>query len=607
MRPNSSLVPLSRRGVLLLGASLAAGCRSPLFRGQSPEPEETAAEEPQDGIRLVGDLAAPVGLSYQRVDGVALVNELRGTGSDPPTGPLRQALIDDMKSRDVANPNEILASSNTSLVQVRGFIPPGARVGDRFDVEVDIPRGSETSSLRGGWMMQVRLRELAVLGGAVHSGLPVAVASGPVIVDSLFVGTDDPIDETRGRVLGGAEVKKHRTLGLAVRPEFKSVQTATRIGNAINRRFSRMDDGIKKGVANPTRDNFIQLEVEHTYKHNLRRYLRIVRSIAVDVQASDVGARLPVLEQRLLEPTTAARTSLQLEAIGTLAIPVLKRGITSPDPEVQFYSAEALAYLDVTDAAGPLAAAARNEPAFRWHALTALSAMSHLSAYEALSDLLHVKSAETRYGAFRALLIRNANIPTVQDERLSEDFHYHVVASDSEPMVHFSRSFSAEVVLFGHEQPIRPPQYLFAGKSLVITGADAGQLKVSRIEPNRETVSELCPAHLDALVRTIHRLGGGYGEIMEVVQAAKASGDLNTRIVINAMPQPDRAYQRSETAIAGEEPQGARIRPSSPVPEMFANRLDERRPSEEPAPVLSEVEQEQQKPGFFGRMKGWFN
>lgn len=455
--------------------------------------------------------------------------------------------------------------------------------------------------------MPTRLREFAVVGGSVHSGLPIALAAGPVIVDSLFLGESDKVNEIRGRVLGGAEVKKNRSLGLAVLPQFSSVQTASRIGNAINRRFSRSADGIKKGVANPTKDNFIQLELASTYKHNLRRYLRVVRNIAVDSQAADVGARLPILEQRLLQPATAARTALQLEAIGPAAVNVLQRGIASSDPEVQFYSAEALAYLDVTEAAPPLAAAARNEPAFRWHALTALSVMSHLSAYEALSDLLHVKSAETRYGAFRALLIRNANIPTVQDEKLSQDFHYHVVVSDAEPMIHFSRSFVPEVVLFGHDQPVRPPQYLFAGKNLVITGTDDGQLQVSRFEPNRETTSETCPANLDSMIRTIERLGGGYGEIMEAVQNAKAGGDLTARIVINAMPQADRAYQRDAASGAEPETGVAKIRPSSPVPEMFANRLDERRKSADDAPDLSVAPEEQPKPGFFGRMKSWFN
>jgi len=52
--------------------------------------------------------------------------------------------------------------------------------------------------------------------------------------------------------------------------------------------------------------------------------------------------------------------SLQLEAIGNEAIGALKQGLRSSDPEVRFYSAEALAYLDQPEAAAPLAEAAKN-------------------------------------------------------------------------------------------------------------------------------------------------------------------------------------------------------------------------------------------------------
>ena len=46
-------------------------------------------------------------------------------------------------------------------------------------------------------------------------------------------------------------------------------------------------------------------------------------------------------------------------------------------------------------------------PAFRAFALAALSAMDDMAAYDALDQLLEVPSAETRYGAFRALWAMN--------------------------------------------------------------------------------------------------------------------------------------------------------------------------------------------------------
>ena len=77
--------------------------------------------------------------------------------------------------------------------------------------------------------------------------------------------------------------------------------------------------------------------------------------------------------------------ALRLEAIGSeQAIEILTEGTRSDDPEARFYAAEALAYLDVTEAVEPLARAARDEPAFRVNAMAALSAMDDAAAYEAL-------------------------------------------------------------------------------------------------------------------------------------------------------------------------------------------------------------------------------
>src|SRR5207253_10201019 len=60
--------------------------------------------------------------------------------------------------------------------------------------------------------------------------------------------------------------------------------------------------------------------------------------------------------------------------------------------------------------------------AFRWHALTALATMTHVAALDGLSDLLHVPSVETRYGAFRAMRIRNPGDPMTRGETLDKKF-----------------------------------------------------------------------------------------------------------------------------------------------------------------------------------------
>jgi flagellar basal body P-ring protein FlgI len=133
---------------------------------------------------LVRDLAVPYGLHPVTIEGVGLVTGLRGTGSDPRPSGLRQSLLAEMRARGVVDPEGVLASRDTALVLVRGVLPPGIQVGERFDVEVRVPSGDETTSLRGGWLLETELKEFAVLSESqVRSGHVLGRASGPVMTD----------------------------------------------------------------------------------------------------------------------------------------------------------------------------------------------------------------------------------------------------------------------------------------------------------------------------------------------------------------------------------------------------------------------------------------
>ena len=82
-----------------------------------------------------------------------------------------------MQKRGVNNPNTLLASHNASMVSVAAVLRPGIQKGDHFNVEVRVTGRSETTSLRGGYLLETRLRELAILGdGVIHNGRERGVA-----------------------------------------------------------------------------------------------------------------------------------------------------------------------------------------------------------------------------------------------------------------------------------------------------------------------------------------------------------------------------------------------------------------------------------------------
>src|SRR5690606_22877463 len=124
-----------------------------------------------------------------------------------------------------------------------------------------------------------RLNEQAFLGNQIRNGHHLVSGQGPVLVDAEVENSDDKVHELRGRVLAGGVVRKSRPLGLSIREGHHSVATSALIGTAINRRFHSYEFGVKKGVANPLRDNYVELKLHPRYKNNIVRYIRVVSSI----------------------------------------------------------------------------------------------------------------------------------------------------------------------------------------------------------------------------------------------------------------------------------------------------------------------------------------
>jgi flagellar basal body P-ring protein FlgI len=541
------------------------------------------------------------------------VTGLAGTGSDPDPSPERAMLVHEMQLRGIKNPDKLLASPFNSLVKVRGYLKPGIQKGDHFDLEVWIPSSSGTTSLRDGWLMETRLKELAVLGNQVREGVLFGLGEGPVMVDPSASEEKDRVITGRGRILGGGVALKTRPLGIVLKPDFQNVAYAAQIETAVNRRFHSISKGIKEGVATAKTDEFIELAVHPRYKDNVPRYVQVVRSLALRETTVKQQARLSLLERQLMDPLVSSNAALRLEALGREGIEALKRGIRSDDPEVRFYAAEALAYLDESEAARPLAAAAREEPAFRVFAFTALSAMDDVAAYDQLVALLHVPSAETRYGAFRALWAMNSQDALVRGEKLGDQFSYHVVDSNGPPMIHVTRSYRPEVVLFGRSHPLAAPLVVEAGKQIMVTANGPEHATVSKFAVNQPDQKRVVALQADEVIRAIVELGGTYPDVVQALQQAKAKGALVSRFEVDALPRAGRRYYRDDSGEeqnadpnATEQPSGIIV--SNPAPELF-NEPVARPEMEEPAaaPDASTAEpSEKRRPirAFFDRMVG---
>lgn len=563
-----SFIKFAIGGAIFSGFAILPGCSgTSIFRSQSPE-EPT----PGSDTKLAGDVSVPIGLNSFQVEAIGLVTGLEGTGSDAPPSAQQSALLDEMKKRGVQNPHQVLSSLDTEIVLVRAYMRPGIQKGDHFDVEVRVLAQSECTSLRGGWLLESRLKEMAVLQEQIREGKALALAQGAILVDPAADGEADRMKLTRGRILGGGICLESRKLGLVLRPEFKNITASTQLGNAVNSRFYRYVSGVKQGVATPENDQFIQLAIHPRYKDNVERYIRVVRALPLRESPAQRLSRLALLERQLLDPITSANAALRLEAIGKEGVKALTKGVRSNDEEVRFYSAEALAYLDETEAVAQLAEGAKKERAFRAYALTALSAMDDYEARAALKELLDATSAETRYGAFRALWAMNSRDPLVEGENLNKQFSYHLVESKGPPMVHLTRSYRAEVVLFGPHQVLKTPFSLSAGKHIQVIARGGSEVTVSRFGVGEQDQKRVVSAKLDQIIRTIVDLGGTYPDVFQALQQAKAQQALESRFEIDALPQGGRSYER-QGGDESEEDSGKEFVVANPLPGLFNSRV----------------------------------
>ncbi|BBO31660.1 flagellar basal body P-ring protein FlgI [Lacipirellula parvula] len=551
---------ISRRAVLKAAAlcvvsPLATGCMGPIFRPQSPDAALSTIEDGAlDGSQLVSAVAHPYGMNFVKVENVALVTGLAGTGEDPAPSPQRAALLAELNRREIANPNEILSSPNTALVLVRGYLRPGIQAGDRFDIEVRTPSRTDTTSLRGGWLMETQLSEVAVLGGALRNGHDIAVCQGAILVDPSADIENNPALMVQGRVLNGGVATKSRQLGLILDHSHQSIRLSQMTAKAVSDRFHTYVDGRRTGVATPQTDEYIELIIHPRYKDNIGRYMRVVRSIAIRESAQQRLDRLKLLEGQLLDPVTSETAALRLEAIGGAeAIEILKKGSLASDSEVRFYAAEALAYLDVTEAVEPLAKAATDEPAYRVAAFSALGAMEDGASSEALTKLLGVKSAETRYGAFRALSTMAVVDPLVRGESLNGKFRYHRLDVGGPPMIHVTSSHRPEIVLFGPDHQFKLPLVLDAGPRILVNGLKGDKITVSRFGPNNPTEQRIVSANVDEVIRAIIDLGGDYPDVVQMLRKAKETGALPSRYCENALPEVGRTPDRSDSKSDSKE------------------------------------------------------
>ncbi len=563
---------------ILLSALFCAGCQSldldfKLPGMLNPDNRRKArvngALSGQKGhSQLLGDYISIGGDTVRMVQGVGLVVGLDGTGEDPPATPQRKMLLEEMRRRKVEDPESLLSSPNTALVVVTAYIPPLIRKGDPMDVEIKLPEGSQTTSLRGGRLMPCFLREYTFLGdeGGLKEGREMGISLGPIVVKG---DEEDPSGLVVGVIPGGGKYSGlNRDLGIRLREDYKGAKMTTRIADRIGMRFAGYDHGIKRPLAKAKTDQSIELIVADRYRDNYPRYLQVIRNIRLATETSvEHQLRLQELTTSLVRGDSSAQAALELEGIGPEVIPILKDGLNAEELECRFRSAEALAYLNDASGVAVLKEVADKEPAFRVFAIAALSTLTDGDAVIAMRELLHHKDIEARYGAFRALSIASPHDPDVITHKLESGFTLHLVPSTGDPLIHVTRRRQPEVVLFGADQRFSAPLVLRAGHDVLVQCPDNGnKVKLTLItpgQPNKELYSSL---RVSEVITAATELGVEYPAIVEMLVQAQKQRNLDGILAFDQLPQAGRTFQRPDSA---QGPATEMVGSSSLMPNLF--------------------------------------
>jgi hypothetical protein len=551
--------------VLFVAALLVAGCAHKQTRFQSAED----VDRDRDEVTTIGDVSAVGGAESLHLMGVGLVVNLEGTGGGVPPGDHRTWLEGDLRKRaGLEKIKPLLASSDVALVFVSAYLPPGARKGDPIDVDVTVPPQSKTTSLRGGYLVEcllynhenVRNLDPTYTGPDLSlRGHALARAEGSVIV-GLGDG-DEAATLRRGRIWGGGRAAVPRPFHLVLNENRRFARLAQVVAERINETFHGSFPGATHDLAVAQTKEAILLQVPPRYHLNQLRFLRVVRLMPLRDDlgklcenrlapgstrgAIAVGTGSPYqrrLEEELLDPARTITAALRLEALGPDSIPVLKRGLESEHTLVRFASAEALAYLGSPSCGEELARLAEQQPMLRAFALTALASLDEAISHVKLRELLATPSAQTRYGAFRALRALDEREPAIRGEEITGGFWLHRVVPNAAPLVHLSTSRRAEVVLFGDEPQLVPPFSFLAGEFTITAGQGDEHCTVSRFSTRSGTSRRQCGLKLEEVLRSLADQGGGYPDAVELLRQADRCKSLTCQVAVDALPQGTSVY-----------------------------------------------------------------
>ena len=309
----------SLAGAVAVSLLLFGGCQ----KTNAVVPTSTAASV--EG-KTIGDLAEIIAYGQVQIRGVGLVTGLAGTGSGECPAPLKSYLISYIKTQlpkdSTVNPENLIESKDTAVVNILGLLPAGAYNGEKFDVVISALSSSQTTSLEGGTLLAAELKQTGNLG----QSRAMATAEGPIFTEkdgSPLIGY---------ALNGGSSLEDQQVLLKMKKPDYV---IASVLRDKINSRF-----GNKTAVA--TSENLINIKIPDEYRERKKYFLKLMTNLLMDDSAQGKQKAIDELAAAIQLPQDREKTEYMLEGIGRPAVLKLLPLLDSNDTEIRISAAKVL-------------------------------------------------------------------------------------------------------------------------------------------------------------------------------------------------------------------------------------------------------------------------
>lgn len=498
-----------------------------------------------DRPRLIGEVAGMAGIEVKIYESFGLVAGLPGTGGKVKPSEQRNIMLQEMRTKGVDTPEQILDDPTTALVKVRVFGNPGFTSGKILDVGIETSTECDATDLTGGKLFEARLREMAFVGGKLRSGSDQASATGE-LVQLPASYTRKNSDPRTAVIVGGGRLLNNHPLSVLMATEYKHVLVVKEIEKALNKRFYYQDSYKQKFMAEGKNSAQIAITSVPKYRLDPAHFSNVILATGFNETEVERKERIQGCKRLLADRTTAKRAAAELEALGNQeAIDVLLEGLSSLDPEIRFYSAYSLAYLDRKESIPILVDIAKQEAAFRPLCLTGLTITEVDLAREYLVQLLQEREPELRFGAFLALRERNTGDPIVQGERLTKNTKLVIVPS-STPLLAPSLQETQELVLFGSTTPVKLNAKLIPTPFLTLTPERTNEIRITQ-RAYGEMATVIVEANLTSVLRGLGSVDASYNDFIQTIDQLHNLNATPTPIAFNPRPVPGRIYNREPT------------------------------------------------------------